>query len=90
MKTNLLTAEQAEKIVGDKMISELDGLDCEPTGRLMGGSNDLVEFSASLEGEDLEGESCTVVVYYYQLESDLEETEDLSYLEWIAEGYEII
>jgi hypothetical protein len=84
-----MTREQAIQAVGVELVNKLDGVNCEPTGRLQTDGDDSVEFSSSVETSNEEYGRMTLTAYYYQSSEDVEGTEDLSNLEWTVAGYEL-
>jgi hypothetical protein len=92
MRKGNLNREEAIKQAGLEKVLEVEALDCDFTNRLMpAGFEDDVEFAASVDFVDNEGNYRVLTVYYYQDQSDLDELDDgdLGYLNWEIEGYEI-
>jgi hypothetical protein len=89
MRKGNLTREQVIKIVGKKLVEELEKENCDFTNRLQTDGDESVEFSASIKFIDNEGSPRWLTVYYYQNPEDLEECDDLGCLNWEIEGYEI-
>lgn len=95
MKKGNLTREQAVAIAGETLVAAAEDDNAEYTGRVgYNGSthgDDFVEFSGSAQGDGVDGEICIVVVYYYQ-DADAHDAhaDDLSALDWIVSGYEIV
>jgi hypothetical protein len=91
MRQGSLNREQAVKLVGEKMVEAVESENCDFTNRLQTDGDDAIEFSASVQGEDLSGEDCTLVAYYYQNQEDLDAAgDDLGNCNWEIEGYEIL
>lgn len=87
---DLMTREQAELIVGRDIVSSLDYVNCEPTGRC--GYNgkchgdELCEWSATVSAIDGDGICLSVTAYYYTTN---EEDENMESIDWVISGYEI-
>ncbi len=93
-KGNLKRAE-AVAIVGEAAVARADAANCEPTNRV--GYNgacqgdDLIEWSARASATDKDGFPCTVVAYYYTSQEEIEEAgDDLSNVDWVIAGYEVV
>lgn len=79
--------KQMIKIFGGAEIEKLENKNCEPTGRIMDACDEIVEFTASIEAYDLDGNMCIITAYYYQ--HDPIEAENLDDLEWEIDDYGI-
>jgi hypothetical protein len=90
MRKGNLSREEAIKQAGLDKVLEVEGLDCDFTNRLQTDGDDSVEFAASVKFVDAEGIDRVLTAYYYQTPEDLERAgDDLGYLNWEIEGYEI-
>ena len=78
---------QMVKIFGGADIEKLENEHAEPTGRIMDACDEIVEFTASIEAYDLNGNMCFITAYYYQ--HDPIEVENLGELEWETDDYGI-
>lgn len=90
MKHGTISRKEAIEIVGLEMVEKVDKENCDFTNRIQTDGDTSVEFSSSVQGEDLNGDDCTLVAYYYQDQDDIDEAgDDLGNLDWEVEGYEI-
>ena len=95
MKKGNLTREQAICIVGTALVEKVDTESCDFTNRVgFNGScqgDSEVEFSASVSGIDVDGYDIVLTAYYYQSADSVDECGDnLSNLDWVITGYEIV
>ena len=91
MRKGNLTREQAIGIAGIDAVEALDRENCDYTNRVQTDGDTSVEFSASVDYHDRAYDCGAVLTaYYYQEQEDLDGVEDLSLLNWIIEGYEVI
>lgn len=95
MQKGNLSREQAIAIVGAASVDAVDAKGCEPTNRV--GYNgacqgdDLIEWAAGVSAEDKNGESCTLVAYYYTSQEEIDAAgDDLSNVDWVVAGYEVV
>lgn len=94
MQKGNLTREQAVAIVGEAAVSKSEAANCEPTGRV--GYNgacqgELIEWSASASAQDKDGTACTVTAYYYTTQDEIDAAgDDLSNVDWVIAGYEVV
>lgn len=95
MQKGNLTREQAVSIVGEAAVLKAESSNCEPTGRV--GYNgacqgdDLIEWEGSVAAEDKDGTECIVAVYYYTTQEEIDEAgDDLSNVDWVIAGYEVV
>jgi hypothetical protein len=90
MRKGNLNREEAIKKAGLEAVEKVEALDCNFTNRLQTDGDDSVEFAANVEFVDSEGIDRVLTAYYYQTPEDLERVGDnLGYLNWEIEGYEI-
>jgi len=89
MRHGKLSREEAIAIVGKEAVENVEKENCQFTNRVQTDGDTAVEFMASVPAVDREGTPCTLEAYYYQDEEIVNNTEDLSSLEWEIEGYEI-
>jgi hypothetical protein len=92
MRKGNLSRRDVVAMVGEELVKKLEAKNCDPTGRLLQtDGDDAVEYSASIclfPGAEYER---TIIAYYYQEPADLYKCEnDLSYLSWKVNGFEII
>ena len=86
-----LTREQAVAIAGEQLVTKVESKNCQPTGRLMTDNSDLVEFLASVNFDDADGNDRVLTAYYYPTQEQLDNAgDDLSNVDWVIEGYEIV
>lgn len=86
-----LTREQAVAIVGEQAVAKVEAESCDFTNRLMDDNDDRVEFSAGVLATDKDGQECTLLAYYYPTQAALDAAgDDLSNVDWVIEGYEVI
>ena len=91
MYKGTLTRDQAVAIVGEDAVSKVETENCDFTSRLMpAGFEDVVEFSSSIRCDDLAGDPCILVAYYYQDADAVSEAEELDHLDWEIHGYEVV
>lgn len=83
----LIGRKEAEQIAGVALIRELDDVQAVETHKVL--PVDFVEFGATLTFNNGDGVR-HVTAYYYQHTDDLAECAELSDLNWVIEGYEII
>ncbi len=85
-----MTRDEAVTKVGEKAVSELDGMACDFTGSLMDDSDSRVEFRATLKTPEDE-EYYGVSAYYYQERDDVDALPDgdLSGLTFVVDHYEV-
>ena len=96
-KSNI-TRNQAIEIAGEDAVHALEGVNCQPTGRVgFNGAcqgDELCEWASSLTTTDTDGDHVTVRAYYFTTnEQDREMREadgDGSVIEWEISHYEII
>lgn len=81
---SLMSREEVVQACGAEAVDWVDSLNCEPTSRATG--DGTAEFTASVPI----GDGAALVAYYYQNRDVVEQLEDLSGLDWIIEGYEVI
>lgn len=88
-KRGLLTREEAIKIVGGNTVEAVGHVERESTEiELI--DEGLVEFVASIDAVDLEGEAAILSAYYYQRRDVMDGAgEDLRDLDWKISGYEV-
>jgi hypothetical protein len=85
-----LTREQAIAIAGEQLVVKVGSQNCEPTNRVMTDNDDRVEFSASVNFDDQDGNDSVLTVYYYPTQEQLDNAgDDLGNVNWVIEGYEI-
>ena len=84
---NSYNREAMVEIFGEKIVVMLEMENCGYTNRVMDACDEIVEFSAALTTNDLEGNICTITAYYYQ--HDPIEVENLDDLEWEVDDYGI-
>lgn len=89
-----LTRAQAVAIVGETAVAQAEAANCEPTNRVgyNGAIQDdsLIEWSASAAAEDNDGTECSVKVYYYTTQAEIDAAgDDLSNVNWEIAGYEV-
>jgi hypothetical protein len=89
MRKGDLTRDQAINICGIDAVDKLDKLNCDFTNRVQTDGDNAVEFSASIECIDSDGDDCTLIAYYYQDQGKIDGTDDLGSLDWQINGYEI-
>lgn len=95
MKKGNLTREQAIELVGIKAVEAAEAKGCEPTNRVgyngaMQG-DDLIEWSSGASCEDKAGSECSVIAYYYTSQEEVDAAgDDLSNVDWVIAGYEVI
>lgn len=97
MQKGNLNREQAAAVVGEKLVDALERKNCEPTSRV--GYNgachgdDLCEWTASIIGEDTDGNEVVLTAYYYTTnEQDqimADNSDDGSCIDWTIKGFEI-
>jgi hypothetical protein len=75
--------------VGLATVELVETVDADFTGRAQTDGDPGVEFSASINCRDFDGEPCTLGVYYYQSPEALDSDNDLDELDWIPAGYDI-
>jgi phage-related protein len=86
-----LTREQAIAAVGAEAVNSVESANCDYTGRVMDQSDDRVEFAASVRCTDADGVDCTLRAYYYPTQQELDDcAEDLSCVDWVIHGYEVV
>ena len=92
-----LTRQQVIELVGEEAVTELEGENCEPTGRV--GYNgacqgdDSCEWSASIHCEASDGQGCTLVAYYYtsnEEDQEIADAGDGGAIDWQITGYEVV
>jgi hypothetical protein len=90
MKHGKMTREQAIETVGAELVSKLDSVNCEPTGRLQCDGDDTTEYTASIKTAD----GGTLIAYYYttpEQEQAISDADgDGSAIDWEIHGYEIV
>jgi hypothetical protein len=91
-RSSKLTRKQAVAIVGEAAVAKAEAANCEPTGRL--GYNgachgdEEIEWSAGASATDRDGIECTVRVYYYTSQVEIDSAgDDLSNIDWVIDGY---
>lgn len=89
-----LTRDQAVSIVGEAAVAKAESQSCEPTGRV--GYNgatqgdDEIEWCAGAPAKDKDGYACTIRVYYYTTQEEVDAAgDDLSNVDWVIHGYEV-
>ena len=82
-----LTSDTADAMPSD--VPRMDHENCDFSGRVQTDGDQSVEFTASLHYTDAEGERRTLIAYYYQMQSDLDNVGELDQLDWEIEGYEV-
>ena len=88
-KRGLLTREEAIKIVGGNTVKAVGYVERESTGTELIDEG-LVEFVASIDAVDLDGEAAILSAYYYQTMDVMEGAEeDLRGLDWKISGYDV-
>ena len=90
MRHGKLSRQEAINIVGKEAVENVEKENCQFTNRVQTDGDTAVEFMASVTAVDREGNFCTLEAYYYQDEDVVNNTEDLSSLDWEIEGYEIV
>jgi hypothetical protein len=95
MKKGNLTREQAVAIVGEAAVAAAEAESCEQTNRV--GYNGAcqgdaeIEWSASASAKDQDGTDCTVTAYYYTSQEEIDAAgDDLSNVDWVIAGYEVV
>jgi hypothetical protein len=90
-----LTREQAVAIVGEAAVAAAEAANCEPTNRVgysgacQGDAE--IEWSASASAKDQDGTACTVTAYYYTSQEEIDAAgDDLSNVDWVIAGYEVV
>ena len=84
-----LTRRQVIALAGLETVEKVDSENCDFTNRLLPEVSEEVEFAASVEFVDQEGNERSLTAYYYQDEKEVDEVESLDNLEWEIHGYEI-
>ena len=90
MRKGNLTREQAINICGTDAVESVENENCDYTNRVQTDGDSSVEFSAIINCVDSNGTSCKLIAYYYQNQSDIDNTDDLGVLDWEVNGYEIV
>lgn len=95
MQKGNLSREQAIAIVGESAVKKAEAKNCEPTGRVgyNGASqgDNMIEWSAGAPAEDKNGVACTVIAYYYTSQEEIDAAgDDLSNVDWVIAGYEVV
>lgn len=86
-----LTREQAAAIVGAQAVDAVETANCDFTNRLMDQGDGRVEFSASVSAVDQNGMRCVLACYYYPTQQELDDAgDDLSNVDWVIHGYEVV
>jgi hypothetical protein len=75
-----LNREQAIKEVGLNAVVEVEGESVDFTNRVTG--NDWVEFSATVNAQDAEGENVKLTMYLLVAQSELDVCEELDGVDW--------
>lgn len=92
MRGENLTRDEAVALVGEGLVSKVDGENCDFTGRLTDGTPDQgwTEFSASVSVKDFDrwGDA-TLTAYYYQRDEDVSEVEELDQMDWEVAHYTV-
>jgi hypothetical protein len=88
MRHGKLTRDQAIVEASKEVVEALDRENCDFSGRVQTDGDQSVEFTASINYTDAEGERRTLVAYYYQMQDALDKVEELDQLDWEIEGYE--
>lgn len=95
MQKGNLTRAEAVAIVGAEAVAKAEAANCEPTNRV--GYNgacqgdELIEWSASASAQDKDGTACTVTAYYYTSQDEIDAAgDDLSNVDWVIAGYEVV
>jgi hypothetical protein len=83
-----MTRSEAIKVVGQKAVEAVDGLNCDFTNRVTNGTewDGYCEFAASIDLED----GSSLIAYYYQDEKEVDRVEDLGSLTWEVDHYEVM
>lgn len=94
MQFDNLTREQAIEIVGEEAVKAVDNVNCEPTSRKIDGDEPPVEFAASINCTDKNGEPTRLTAIYFQSHEAMEEAAekydgDLSSLDWEVDHYRV-
>ena len=84
-----LSREEACALLGERLIKEVESLNCDYTNRVTDGTewHGFTEFMSSLE---LGNNNYHINAYYYQENEDVENTEDLGSLKWEVQKFELI
>lgn len=90
MRKGTLTRDQAVAIVGADAVNAVGAEECDFTNRVQTDGDTGVEFSASVDAVDTNGEQCLLLAYYYQDADVLSSAEDLSDLDWKIYAYAVI
>ena len=88
MRKGDLTRSEAITLVGIEAVNQVEAENCDFTNRVQTDGDRYVEFSASVDCADKDGDAI-LIAYYYQDESDLV-IDDLGLLDWEIAGFEII
>lgn len=75
-----LTRDQAVKEVGLDAVIEVEGENVDYTGRVTG--NDWVEFSATVDAKDGDGEKVKLVMYVMVSQAELDSADGLDGVDW--------
>lgn len=75
-----ITRTQAVEQVGEKAVLEVEGSQVDYTGRVTG--NDWVEFSATVDAKDSDGEKVKLVMYVMVSQAELDSCEELDCVDW--------
>lgn len=85
-----LSRDQAIAQVGLAAVEVVEGENCDFTNRVQPDGDSRIEFSASADATDQDGDPVTLVAYYYQEQSDVDAIEqELEELEWKIHGFEV-
>ena len=90
MRKGNLSRDQVIELVGLDAVESVENENCDYTNRVQTDGDDSVEFSAIINCVDSDGTSCKLIAYYYQDQNDIDNTDDLSSLNWEINGYEIV
>lgn len=88
-----MTREELITIVGEGSVAVLETMNCEPTSRAYDRKLLGDEWVAYLDVLDLNGEPCTIEVYYYTNKEDdaiAEESGDWGMVTFTPHHYEIV
>ena len=89
-----ITKEAAISIVGNAVVAAVIGGNCDFTNRVTDGTSwhGYTEFSASVDAYDQDGDSSvTLIAYWFQDSSTVEQAESLDSLNWSEpDNYEIV
>lgn len=85
-----MTREEAVAMVGLDAVERVEKENCDFTSRCQCDGDTAVEFSATVDATDTDGDRVSLVAYYYQQQEDVESCENLDELNWEIEGYEVV